>query len=1205
MIKKLLKAPFTGFMATALLFGSPPGISQTVAYASQKEVQEQRGGTQAVQLKNVLNALKSNYQVDIMFELKSVDGLTVPANVVNLEQSLERNLDKILTPFGLTFKKVNRQSYLVLGDKKRNKPTSRVIREPEEPLHDLTNRTYQSIPAQNRILGQPPSPERVAVAERQVSGRVTDESQAGLPGVNILVKGTQQGSTTDSEGNFTLVVPDEKAVLVFSFVGYVTQEILVGSRTSLEISLVPDEMALEEVVVVGYGTVKRKDLTGSVSSVSGTTLKDIPVTSASDAIVGRMPGVQVTRTEGAPDADIKIRVRGGGSITQDNSPLFLVDGFPVSNINDISPADILSIDVLKDASSTAIYGARGANGVIMITTRGGKEGKGKVSYNMFYGQKQITKFLEVLDPYEFVFWQYEMRNATTGSNNTLFQRNFGDFRDIGLYKQITGTNWQREILGRTGSSLSNNLSFSGGTKATKYNVSLTRNDEEEVMIGSGYQRHNLTIRTNSQINNWLSLDLNTRLSDYRLKGAGTSSNGRLFHIVQFRPVNGLSDFVDSDLTDDDYEISSTFTLNPLKQTQDDYRRQNSLTLNVNGAFNLKLPVPNLSYRLEFGKQYLQRTNQRFYGINTSNALLYGAQPLASIAKVDQGGYRIANILTYSKNNFLPGSNLNIMAGQELNYEKSINITSSVNYLPKYIDPVSALSMMQLGNAEPVVTSDNPDVKLSSFFGRVNYDYKGKYLFSATLRADGSSKFAVGNRWGYFPSAALAWRLSDESFLQGARSFLDDLKLRVSYGAAGNNRIPDNTWQKTLSVTTGGLFIGGEEIRTAYLVPNATLSNPYLKWETTVTRNLGLDFALFKHRLSGTFELYKNTTRDLLIRATIPSNTGYTNQYQNIGQTSNRGLEITLDGVLVEHKDFKLSASFNIGFNINRIDKLGETKRWEQTSGISASTGPFNEYLVEEGGKVGLMYGYQTAGMYSFDDFTYENGTYTIKEGVPSNREAINTRWFRPGALKFVEQNGDDVVDANDKVIIGDANPKHTGGFNLMAQFKGFDFSAFLNWVYGNDIFNANKLYFTTAESDRSYRNLLAIMNSEDRFTNISKVTGQVVDDPAELAEMNKNAKYWSAQMVRAPLHSWAIEDGSFLRLNNLTLGYSLPRELLSRIKLEQLRVYITGYNLGILTRYSGYDPEVDSIRSTPLTPGIDYNAYPRSRSYNVGLNLTF
>ncbi|MDD4190627.1 MAG: SusC/RagA family TonB-linked outer membrane protein, partial [Mangrovibacterium sp.] len=901
------------------------------------------------------------------------------------------------------------------------------------------------------------------------------------------------------------------------------------------------------------------------------------------------------------DAEIKIRVRGGGSITQDNSPLYLVDGFPVDNINDIAPTDIESIDILKDASSTAIYGARGANGVILITTKGGFEGKGKVTYNTYYGVKEITKTLDVLDPYEYVYWQYELQN----NRPDVLESYFGDFQDYGLYKQMEGTDWQGKIFGRTGTSMYHNLSVSGGTKTAKYNISLTRNDEKEIMIGSGYSRTNLSAKFFQKVNNWLTLDLNVRLSDYRLKGAGTTNNTRLSHAIQFRPVDGLSEFIDTSLENgDEYEPSSTFVLNPLKQTIDDYRRRNRLSYSFNGTAAIRLS-DNLNYSFEYGYGSGENTDKRFYGINTSNVIKYGYQPIASIEKADSKSYRLANVLNYTKKDFLPGNTITIMVGQELNYSKSEELSTLARYFPKYIDASTALSMMNLGLAEPITTVDNPAIKLSSFFGRINYNYKGKYLASATFRADGSSKFAPGNQWGYFPSGALAWRISDENFLSGTKQWLNDLKLRVSYGESGNNRISDNAWQKIFSVDSGILFMEGNETTpTAFFTLNTILSNPKLKWETTITRNAGLDFSLNKGRLSGSVELYKNSTEDLLISATIPSNTGYTKQWQNIGQTSNRGLEITLNGIICKRKNFRMSFSFNIGFNKNRIDKLGDIKSWEQTSGWNSLVS--GDYLIKEHGQIGLIYGYETEGMYSFDDFDYANGSYTLKEGVSNNKSLIETRWFWPGALKLKDQNGDLSVDAaNDKVVIGNTNPKNTGGFNLTAQYRGFDCSAFFNWVYGNDIYNANKLYYTTFASGRYYKNILNIMNSDNRFTYINKTTGELVSDPAELAEMNKNATMWAASMVRTPLHSWVIEDGSFLRLNNVTLGYSLPEKILSKLKINSLRVYATAYNLWTWTKYTGYDPEVDTRRSTPLTPGVDWCAYPRSRSFNLGLNVEF
>ena len=434
-----------------------------------------------------------------------------------------------------------------------------------------------------------------------------------------------------------------------------------------------------------------------------------------------------------------------------------------------------------------------------------------------------------------------------------------------------------------------------------------------------------------------------------------------------------------------------------------------------------------------------------------------------------------------------------------------------------------------------------------------------------------------------------------------------MKFRASYGEAGNNRIYDDAWKKTFNTKAKYLMLdGNESTLTPYIVPGSILSNPELKWETTITRNLGLDFGFFKQRLSGSVELYKNTTEDLLMKASIPSNSGYSIQWQNVGQTSNRGVELSLNASIIEKQDFRFSVAFNIAFNKNSIDELGETKSWTESSGWTSNDGPTDDYLIEEGGKVGLMYGYETEGMYSFDDFNYTDGTYVLKEGVSDNSDIIGSSKFGPGSLKLKDQNGDFIVNAaNDKVVIGDANPKHTGGINLMTQYKGIDFSAFFNWVYGNDIYNANKLYFTTYLSARKYKNLLGLMNSDNRFTYVDKTTGEDIIDPTQLAEINQSATMWSASMARAPLHSWVVEDGSFLRLNNVTIGYTVPQRLVNKLHLSKLRAYVTAYNPWLWTSYSGYDPEVDTRRSTPLTPGVDWCAYPRSKSFNVGLNVEF
>lgn len=1093
----------------------------------------------------------------------------------------------------------------------------------KESIHDIldtilkeTNLGYSVVERQVSLYKSPESRipdatvtivEEIEQQKKRITGKVTDNEGVPIIGANIVEDGTTNGTITDIDGNFSFNVEDD-AIIHITYIGYLGQDIPVKGNTVFNIILQEDFQMLDEVVAIGYGTALRKDLTGSVSSVSGSSLQDIPVSSAAQAIVGRMAGVQVTKTEGSPDAEIKIRIRGGGSITQDNSPLYIVDGFPVDDINDIAPSDIASIDILKDASSSAIYGARGANGVVLITTKKGDDGRrGRVVFNTYFGIKNITKTLDVLDPYEYVLYQYE--------NGSALVQNFGNFQDYELYKQIKGTDWQDEIFGQTGTSLYHNIAFTGGTRTSKYNISITNNNEKEIMLGSGYTRTNLTANTTNILKEWLTIDFSTRLSNLKGRGAGTSSGGRLSRVVQYRPVNGFMDIVDSMLDDGDYEAYHSESINPVDQTNDDYRRQNNLRFNFDGAATIKFSK-NLSYRLDFGVQYNENTRNNFYGINTSDARKLGSMPLATIMKNSSDSYRLSNVLTYNINDFIPGNDLTIMVGEEIISAKAKVITNSVKYFPKYIDAKSALSMMQLGGlTDPIVTDVRQPNNLSSFFGRVNYNYMGKYLVSATFRTDGSSKFAPGNQWGYFPSGGLAWRVSDEPFMKKTNNWLSDLKLRASFGTSGNNRISDNAWQKTFSVTSGTLYLdgdGGGASPTAVLIPNSVLSNPKLKWETTVTNNIGIDFGLYNQRLMGTVEVYKNITRDLLISATIPSSTGYTTQWQNIGQTSNKGLEVELNWVVIDKKDFSLQMAFNIGINKNKIDKLGETKRWEQID--NWESGRNGEYLIEEGGQVGLMYGYVTDGMYSFDDFDYDasSGVYHLRTGVPDNSAVLNHRMpgsFQalpmPGALKLVDQNNDGVINLDDRVIIGNANPKHSGGYNITARYKGFDFTAFFNWVYGNDIFNANKLAFTSFTSSYKYKNLLDIMNSENRFTYIDKITGETVNDPVRLAEMNKNATIWSPLHASYPLHSWVIEDGSFLRLNNLTIGYSLPSKLLDKIKINRFRIYATAYNLLTWTNYSGFDPEVDARRSTPLTPGIDWNAYPKSRSFNFGLNLEF
>lgn len=1058
-------------------------------------------------------------------------------------------------------------------------------------------------------------------AQVTVGGKVNDEAGEAIPGVTVVVKGTTTGAITDIDGMFTIKVNKAQSdVLVFSFVGMKTQEVPVNGRNTLNVTLEAGTEYLEEVVAIGYGSITKRDLTGSVSSVNEEQLKDIPVSSAAQALTGRLAGVQITTSEGSPDAEVKIRVRGGGSVTQDNSPLYIVDGFPVNSISDVAPSDIKSIDVLKDASSTAIYGSRGANGVIIITTKSGTKGKVNVSYNSYLGQKKLANQLDLLSPYEYVLFQYE-RSRGTFPERKDFENYYGAWEELeNLYGTSVDPNWQGQVFGAEAPTYYNNLSISGGDDKTKYNLSYTNTSDQSIMVETGFKRNNLTAKYQYKASDMLTVDFNLKYADRVVKGAGTSdpgtsSNNRLRHAVQYRPTTGLAE-IDPDVifNDDDYNTASQLT-DPLQLAVDDFRQTFRTNNNYNGSITFE-PLKGLSFVSSIGMEKQNDRNERFYGLSTSTARRYGDKPVVILENREYSSFRITNTANYNMKKIAGVHDVNILLGQEAIKEVANRFSVESRSFPKDITPEVAIGSMVLGDEHQKPETYESANALLSFFSRVNYGWNDKLLATFTFRADGSSRFGPVNRWGYFPSASVAYRLSEEPFIQNIPA-ISNLKIRASYGTAGNNRIAEYLWTTTYSVSSSKAYFLNEKEQ-PYFRPT-TLANPNLKWETTHTRNLGIDLGLFDSRLNATVEFYLNSTVDLLVQSRISSVSGFETQMQNIGSTSNRGLELNLDAMLVKTKDFNLQANFNISFNKNRIDDLGGLDYFTQSSGWSADTG--DDYIVKVGESIGLMYGFVTDGFYTVDDFEIDaasgaflrdgNGEYVLKPGVADNR-GITFAGFGPGAYKFknlanpTDANGGNIDDGSkvtfddDRTIIGNANPKHFGGVNFMASYKNFDASVFLNWVYGNDIYNASKIEFTSAYY--KYTNMLNEMNSENRWMSVNS-EGVVVTNPDELAALNANATLWAPPRGRYLFHSWAVEDGSFLRVNNVTLGYTLPKQWVNKVRIESLRFYLTLNNLYTFTKYSGFDPEVDTRRSTPMTPGVDYSAFPRSRSVIFGLNL--
>jgi len=1047
----------------------------------------------------------------------------------------------------------------------------------------------------------------VSAQVRTISGVVKDATGESVIAASVLVKGTAIGTVTNIDGVYKLEVPASAKTLVVSFVGMKTKEIAISGNV-MNVTLEDDSKMLDEVVAIGYGTVKRRDITGSVASVNAESLAAIPVTSAMEAISGKLAGVQITTTEGSPDAEVKIRVRGGGSITGDNKPLFIVDGFPVESISDISPSDIETIDVLKDASSTAIYGSRGANGVIIVTTKSGKEGKITVNYNAFASWKKIANTMPVLTAPDYTKWQYELALLKNEDDPESYEKFFGSYDDIDLYDNVATNDWQNLVFGRTGFTFNHNLSINGGTDKSKFSFSYSNINDKAIMQMSSFKRDNLNFKLNTKATDKILLDFSARYSNTAIFGGGaneqkevSSADSRLKHAMIYTPYP-IKDLTAGSGSSDDTEVGNLY--NPLVNISDNDRLQHRKTYNMAGSVTWEI-LKGLKAKAEVGLDDYSNKDNRYYGMTTyyiknAPSSVNQNHPAIILTNTDRNTIRSTNTLNYDFKKLLnKNHNLNLMLGQEYILTESNTLGTTVHGFPVSFTSDDAFKLTTQGFAYSIDNNLSPDDKLLSFFTRANYDFKSKYLLSATFRADGSSKFSAGNKWGYFPSAAAAWRVSSEEFMGSTQDWLNDLKLRVSYGTAGNNNIPSGQMTQSFESRSTSWING----YSSYWAASKTMANSALKWETTITRNVGLDFALFNSKLNGTVEGYWNSTKDLLIDFPIPG-TGYDSQFRNMGETRNTGMEVTLNWIVLDKKNYGLNFSGNIGFNHNKIISLGLMEDFGRSSGW-ASTEIGSDYWISTGGSVGQMYGYVSDGRYEVTDFTGYNSTtkkWELKDGVADATGIVGA--LRPGSMKLKNlTEGDNNITVDDRKIIGDANPVHTGGMTINARLYGFDLGASFNWSVGNDIYNANKIEYTST-SKYQYRNMISTMAAGQRWTNL-KADGTISNDPTELTAMNENTTMWSPYMDRFVFSDWAIEDGSFLRLNTLTLGYSLPKNLVNAFRISSLRIYTSAYNVFCLTNYTGFDPEVSTRRQTTLTPGVDYSAYPKSRQIIVGLNLSF
>jgi TonB-linked SusC/RagA family outer membrane protein len=1057
---------------------------------------------------------------------------------------------------------------------------------------------------------------------RSITGKVSSSTGDPLVGVSVGVRGTSIGGSTDVNGAFKLNVPSTgTVVLTIRYIGFKSQEVTVGSQTQINVTLQEDaatQLSEVQVVNIGYGTVSRNALTGSVSSVNAKQLKDIPVNSTSEALAGRLAGVQITQTEGSPNAQATIRVRGGASISLESTPLYVVDGVQVENaLNVIAPQDIESIDVLKDASSTAIYGARGSNGVVLITTKGGRVQKPSVTYNGLVGIRKLRNKLDVMSPYDFVKYQYEraLLNGTTELNN--FTGQYGFYGDLELYKDAPFVDWQDQMFGRNALMQTHNLSLSGGTETTKYNLSVSSNGEEGIQLGSEFDRKIVNFRFDQKITDRLSAGATIRYNTTKVSGAGTSDEGssstnRLRQSVRYRPLlTAGQDLLDYD---PDYAAqtngNSLALVNPLLLNEAEYRRNYSNVINLSGNINYNFSKV-VSFRTTFGYDYTNLRLDAFNDLITSIARQNANLPTASIGTSTRRQLNNSNVFTInmdkSGSRFSKRNSLNIIVGHEVFDDLQKAYTIESRYFPAGITAERALGTFSLGAipagsvglSQPLPTSSEQTNRILSFFSRVNYSFDNKYLLTASIRTDGSSKFAEGRKWGYFPAVSAAWRISSEKFFENLKGTFDDVKFRVNYGQSANNRIGNFLYlPQFVASGNGSTYSIGDQLVVGYRP--LSLPNSQLTWETLTSRGLGLDFSVFRNRLQVSADFYNNRVDDLLVSVPLPVTAGgFGEQIQNSGSISNKGVEVQLNATPIVSKKFNWTINFNISYNQNRVLSIGPGATSQLRSSGWAGAAQPSDFILQVGQPVGTIWGLINDGYYKVEDFDFANGVYTLKSGVANSSTVSTTP--QPGTIKYKDINGDGVVDDKDRSIIGNTQAKFFGGINQQFTYGNFDLSVFLNYQLGNDVLNANKLEFTSGYTPSA--NLLTEMNG--RFRNVDD-NGVRVTDPAALSALNANATIWSPILNANSFYvnSYAVENGSFLRVNNITLGYTIPSSLLKRVKVNRLRVYGTVNNLAVISGYSGYDPEVNTRRGTPVTPGVDYSAYPRSRAFIFGVNLT-
>lgn len=1022
-------------------------------------------------------------------------------------------------------------------------------------------------------------------AQNMVKGTVVDETDLPMIGATVMIKGAAGGTITDFDGNFTISAKKGQ-VIAISYIGYKTQEVKYTNQQKIAVKMVPDSKALDEVVVVGYGSMKRSDLTGSVSSIAAKDVKEFQSSSVLGALGGQIAGVQITQSDGGPGSGFNINIRGVGTMTGDASPLFIVDGFEVDNIDNIANADIESMEFLKDASSSAIYGARAANGVVMITTKSGKAGKPSITYNGSATYRKITKKLDLLTPYEFAKLQEDIdpKYADTywkegNDENGLPYR----FQSLNDYIGVGGVDWQDATFNPTWSQ-DHNLSITGGDEATTYSLLFTRYNENGIFNNSGFDRTTAKFRVKQKIMKDITLDATINYAQTNKKGVGTTADSGRFNmlaqILSARPTGGLrltdeellSSAIDPVMLEDG---SSLAQVNPVIQTESVTNKKRAEMWSGNASLTWQI-VKGLTFKTAATYNTTNSRVDRFFKDGSKEAFRNGQKPYGETQMIRDVRWTNSNNLTW-KQKINKKNSYDIMLGHEISYRSSEFLLGQAMDFP--FDHLGN-NNLGLGATPSKVNSDFNDKKLLSFFARGNYNYDNRYLLTATVRADGSTVFSKKHKWGFFPSFSAAWRVSEEAFMKDVEA-VSNLKVRFGWGIVGNDRISNYL---SLDLYENKKYGIGNSLTTV-LTPKQ-IKNQNLKWEGSSSVNLGLDLGLFANRLNLSADFFIKDTKDLLLAQELAHVTGFDKQYQNVGKIRNKGMEFSISSTNIQTKSFTWNTNFNISIIRNELRALESGANYKTTRSGFDSNFTQDDYIAIVGSSLGAIYGYEFDGIYQSSDFYITpDHKYILKEGITNNTRYTDAGGLRPGVVKYKDQNGDGIITTADRTVIGNAIPKWYGGITNTFAWKGIDFSFMFQFNYGNDIYNATRLYATQSRNGR--RNMLAEVADRWTETNASNLVpstkGYVTND----------------------VYSRFVEDGSFLRLKNVTLGYTLPKKWTQKAYIKRMRVYATGQNLFCISGYSGYDPEVSTAGNNPMTPGLDWGAYPKSRVFTFGIDLQF